>query len=508
MNKMIALGTPLIFGATLTSTATPVSKPNIVFILGDDVAYGDLSCFGQRHFSTRDIDRQAREGRVFSNAYAGASWCAPSRACLLTGMNTAHLNSLGKDAHGVPTKYRPTVAEMLKSNGYATCILGKWHMLEDNQDAGVTDKAPRAQLPWNRGFDVCRIVPWSANLNFPQYFHCGNGQTIPIPENRGADGGDSMKVSNCLKFRPGTYRADGLYVDLNGKTGAELIYSEDYYRKTAREFIRENAQRKQPFFLYYASFLTHRPLITKSLREFAKQPASWTTAHKALAAMTEDLDDSVGEILDELKEQGLEKNTLVIFSSDNGYTAGYYFGHRIWEDDPLFQSKGPWFGGKHGNANGGVHIPFIARGPMVKPGTSERAICYTDFMPTVGELTGARLPGPTDGVSIVPLLQGRDQEQPPHPDMLWTKQSCWYALDGVADQWETDPSLKSTNQFKQIDAALLDERWYAIGFHKTNSTPPLVIRIFDIPADPGMTHDLSYSRPDLCARATVWFRRK
>ena len=187
------------------------AKPNIIFILADDAAYGDLSCFGQKNFSTPNIDRLAREGCVFANAYAGGGWCAPSRSCLLTGMNAAHLNSLEKDARGVPTKYHPTVAQLVKSNGYATCILGKWHMLEDNQDGVIDDKTPRAQLPWNRGFDVCRIVPTSANLNFPQYFHIGDGKTIPIPENKGADGGDSMKSSNCLKLRADTYRADGLY---------------------------------------------------------------------------------------------------------------------------------------------------------------------------------------------------------------------------------------------------------------------------------------------------------
>jgi arylsulfatase A-like enzyme len=490
-------------------------KPNIIFFLVDDAAYRDFSCLGQKQFSTPNIDRLAREGRVFQNAYSGGSWCAPSRSCLLTGMNTAHLNALERDAKGVATKLRPTVAEMLKSAGYATAVVGKWHTLDDNRDLSVCDHvaalrakpdkrkdfaAPPAFMPWNRGFDVCRVFrPVSMYCNFPPFIETGAGQTVAVPENQGDDGVWLYKNYNGI-LKPDSYDKDGYYVTATGKTSATMFFGEDYIRREARNFIRANKDR--PFFLYYATQLTHRPLVTKSLREFKDKPG-WSIHHKALAAMTLEVDDSVGVILDELKQLHLEEQTLIVFASDNGYTAGLYFpGREIWDDDPLFQNKGPWLAGKHCNADGGVAVPFIVWGPgRVTPGKTDRAVCFSDFMSTASELTGAKLPGPTDGISFVPLLQGRDNDQPTHPAMVWTHESCWYTFP-LADSWETNPKLGIKAPLTRIDSTLLDEKWFAVILQKKSGS---VIRLFDITTDPGMKHDVAGEHPELVTRAKAEF---
>jgi arylsulfatase A-like enzyme len=174
----------------------------------------------------------------------------------------------------------------------------------------------------------------------------------------------------------------------------------------------------------------------------------------------------------------------------NGANAEYH-------DDPVFQNKGPWNRGKFITTNGGVITPFIAWGPGRVPSgkSTDRAINHYDFMATAAELSGARLPGPTEGVSYVPLLEGRDGEQPLRNVMEWTGASCRFT-PGIPDDWA---EKKDKKRYKP-DAVLLDEKWYAMRLGET-------VRLFDIMADPGMQHDLSAENPGRCARAMVEFQR-
>lgn len=345
-------------------------KPNIIFILADDLSYGDMSCFGQKKFSTPNIDRMAKEGVVFSHAYAAAPWCAPSRTGLLTGLDCRHHAPFSND------RFQPTVAEALKGAGYATCALGKWHMKEGRRDSwggGRTWKDQKArtnwkQMPWHRGFDVCRIgyrgrfQGSNGNPYFPLRIETGDKEEIPFPANPEID------APTLWKYTPERYDEKGRFLDRTGKDSSQLRDSEDYYREEAVAFMREHSsaagsgRKSEPFFLYYATPLVHGPLNVKQMGGFDDM-TGWSLSHKLWATMVGELDRSVGVILDEVKRLGTEDNTIVIFASDNGYSQWGYFGRPAWTDDPVFQNKGPWNRGKFITTNGGVIVPFIAWGP-------------------------------------------------------------------------------------------------------------------------------------------------
>jgi arylsulfatase A-like enzyme len=482
----------------------PRNKPNVIFILADDLSYWDLSCFGQKQFSTPNIDRLASQGRVFSNAYAGGPWCAPSRTALLTGLNGTHATPLATDANGRGTKFNPTVAQLLKSAGYVTCALGKWHMQEPNESwffGKQTREEQRkaenqAEMPWNRGFDVCRIgYSFGLNPHYPHQLETGDDTEIAIPQN--ADVDDDYMSKNYRS--PVMYDSSGRFVDKSGHDSTHLAYAEDLYRDEALKFIRDN--QSKPFFLYYATPLMHGPLAVKDLGEFKDKPAPWTQAHKLWAGEAKELDKSVGIIVDAVKQLGLDKNTIIFFASDNGYSEWGYFGRKAWSDDPVFQNKGPWNRGKFINTNGGVIVPFIAWGPgLISPGKTDRAINLFDFMATASEMASAKLPGPTDGVSFVPLLQGRDRDQPLRSIMFWP-QSSDYGIE-IPD----DFALADTTEKYLPPSALLDERWYALEFKPKSKALQPTIRLFDIKTDPGCKEDLSAQHKDLCDRAAAAFK--
>jgi arylsulfatase A-like enzyme len=470
------------------------ARPNIIFILADDLSYGDLSCFGQKHFSTPHIDRLAEEGRIFANAYAGGPWCAPSRTALLTGLNTLHFMPPAKG------RFNPTVAEMLKAAGYATCALGKWHMFEPH-DSWFTpkDEAARiagtnwAQMPWHRGFDVCRIgyrcgfLSTNGNPYFPWQIETGDRQEIALPENRQLD-------AACLwKYTASRYDAEGRFLDKSGRNSSQMRYAEDIYRDEAVKFLR--AAHGRPFFLYYATPLVHGPLDVKQLAQF-KDTADWTLRHKLWATMVQELDRSVGILMDEVRKLGLEKNTLVMFASDNGYAEWSYFGRPAWSDDPIFHNKGPWNRGKFITTNGGVIVPMLAWGPGRVPAHSKtsRAVCFYDFLATAAELSGAKPLGSTDGVSFLPLLEGRDSDQPLRPALRWASSSSYW--NGISDDWA---AAKSKTIYRP-DAVLLNEKWYAIKLGQST-------RLFDIAIDPGMEHDVSAGHAELRARAEQEFAK-
>lgn len=508
----------LLLGTLLTAVNaadTAAENPNIIFILADDLSYWDLSLFGQQQFKTPNIDRLGKEGLVFRNAYCGAAWCAPSRTSLLTGRSAAHFTPLEKDENGEWSRFNPTVAEMLKTVGYATSAIGKWHMWEpdDSWNVGNEKGRPEAenwaeqkrltnwrQLPWNRGFDVCRIG-YRAGFNggngnpfYPFRIETGDNEEIRYPENENLSY-SYLNGAQDDKRAPKMFDDQGRFLDMSGKDSSQMRFSEDIYREEALKFIREH--KDQPFYLHYATPLVHGPIAVKSLGRF-KDKEEWSYRHRIWAAMIEnELDQTVGAITDEVKKLGIEKRTIIIFTSDNGYAAWLYLGKDRYEDDPVFHHKGPWNGGKFITTNGGLITPFIAWGPGRVPAgkTTDRAINFYDFMATAAELSGAKLPGSTEGVSYVPLLEGRDNDQPLRNVMEWSGASCRFT-PGIPDDWAKEAGAKRYRP----DAILLDEKWYAIRLGDT-------VRLFDIFEDPGMKHDLSAENPERTARAMVEFER-
>lgn len=375
-------------------TAFVQNHPNIVFILADDMGYGDLGCYGQTRIETPHIDALAAKGIRFTQFYAGTSVCAPSRSSLLTGQHTGHTPIRG-NYEIQPEGQLPlpdtafTIAEMLKTAGYVTGGFGKWGLGYPGSEG----------MPGKQGFD--RFFGYNCQRQSHNYFpdHLWNNSTriayANTPENQ-------------------TY------------------YVPDIIQQKALEFIDSN--NTKPFFLYLAYTLPHAALqlphndslLNYYKNKFKEQPkaipAVWdgkgyqpqAYPHAAYAAMVSKLDNYVGEVVEKLTRLGIEKNTLIIFTSDNGP-------HREGGNDPsFFNSSGGSRGIKRDLYEGGIRTPMIACWPAVitQPGLSNITGAFWDFMPTFAAITGTPVPRHTDGVSLLPTLTG-EGKQITHRFLYW-----------------------------------------------------------------------------------------
>jgi arylsulfatase A-like enzyme len=377
MKRREFLGT-MAGAALVAQTAT---KPNIIFILADDMGYGDAGCYGQRKFATPNIDRLAEEGMRFRQAYAGAAVCAPSRCCLMTGKHTGHARVRGNMGAGktrVPLQPDDvTVAEVLKQAGYRTGVIGKWGLGE----AG-TMGIPNAQ-----GFD-----DWFGFLNqdhaldyYPRHLWDNQREFFP-PGNQGVK---------------------------------EKQYAQDLFTGRALDFLKAN--QRNPFFLYLAYTTPHASsergrdtgdgFVVPSYAPY--QDRDWPRPEKGFAAMMHLLDRDVGKVMARVKELGIDRNTLIIFASDNGPTTDG--GHT----PGFFGSNGGLRGGKSSLYEGGIRVPAIARWPgRIKAGAvSDQVWAFWDFLPTAAELAGVPALAGLDGISITAALFGGLQAQ--HEYLYW-----------------------------------------------------------------------------------------
>jgi arylsulfatase A-like enzyme len=353
-------------------------KPNIIFIMADDLGYGDLGCYGQKVIQTPQIDRLAAEGIRFTQAYA-SSVCAPTRGILMTGLhgghapvrdNIPHYDSYLQDGD-------VTLAERLKQAGYRTGGVGKWSL----GDAGTSGRATR------QGFDM-----WLGYLNqdhahyyYPEYLDDGEGR-----------------------------------LELSGNTESRKHYSHDLMTRRALDFIR--ASKDESFFFYGAYTVPHFAARSEDQTRLpipSDAPYSereWTQTAKNYAAMVTMLDRDVGKIVALVDELGLREKTLIIFTSDNG----------PWGLLPKkFRSAGPLRGVKRDLYEGGIRVPFVARWPGQIPAgrTSQEIVAFWDILPTFVELAGADAPTRTDGVSIVSALKGGAVTKP-HTYLYWDYGHC------------------------------------------------------------------------------------
>ncbi len=353
------------------SAARTDPRPNIIFIMADDLGYGDLGCFGSDKIKTPNIDRLAAEGTRFTHAYAGSPVCAPSRCVLLTGLHTGHARIRdnnpvvggelepfdGGREGGIRlslTTDDRTVAELLKPVGYATGVAGKW---------GVGE-AGSAGTPTKHGFDV-----WLGylNQNHAPYYYTGyldeNEGRREIPENAG---------------------------------GKRAVYSNDLLSDFAVDFVRRHHAR--PFFLYLPYTIPHNLMEVPDLGEYAAR--DWPEDAKIYAAMITRLDGYVGRLMAELKRLGLDEKTLVFFTSDNGPLKG--------DRCELLGSAGGLRGYKSTLYEGGIRVPMIARwtGRVPAGRTSDEPWMFADLFPTCAGL--ARIPAPAglDGRSVLTVLTG------------------------------------------------------------------------------------------------------
>jgi arylsulfatase A-like enzyme len=360
MNRLLALSLALVAAAPSQDR-----KPNIVFILADDLGYGDLGCYGQKRIKTPNLDRMAAEGTRFTQFYAGSTVCAPSRCVLMTGLHTGHCYIRGN----AKVDLRPedvTVAKVLKGAGYATGLCGKWGLGHEGSTG----------TPNKQGFDFFfGYMDQTHAHNYYPTFLMRNEERVGLRNVVPKEGPVGQGVA--------TERVD---------------YSPDLIHKEALAFIEAN--RARPFFLYYASTLPHanneagkQGMEIPDYGDYAKE--NWPDPEKGRAAMISRLDRDVGQVLSKLKELGIEKETLVLFSSDNGP-------HREGGADPdFFDCNGPLKGTKRSLHDGGIRVPMIAHWPgrVLAGRVSDRVWGMVDFLPTAAELSGTRPPGSLDGQS-------------------------------------------------------------------------------------------------------------
>ena len=363
---------------TLTGCETmPVEKvsttklPNIIFIMADDLGYGDLGCFGQKEIKTPNIDRLAAEGMRFTDCYAGSTVCAPSRSVLMTGQHTGHTrvrNNMGKVGgtlvldNGSPQRRVPlelqdiTVAEVLKQAGYATGITGKWGLGEPDNN-GVPNK---------QGFDE-----WFGYLN--------------------------QRRAHTY-YPPYLWHNEQKQIFEGNADGRREKYSHDMFTDFALDFIQRHS--RGPFFLYLPYTIPHAKYEIPSTDPYTDK--SWPADAKVHAAMITRMDGDIGRIMALLKDLTIDNDTLVFFCSDNGAA-------KRW--DGIFDSSGPLRGNKTDLFEGGIRTPMIARWPgKVPAGQTSSAVWYfADLMPTLAELAGIRPPSSIDGISVLPTLLGKAQ---------------------------------------------------------------------------------------------------
>lgn len=373
----------ILIAALTALTLAAADKPNIIFVMADDLGYGDLGCYGQQRIKTPNLDKMAREGIRFTSAYAGSTVCAPSRSALMTGQHTGHTRIRGNARHPL-LPGDVTVAEVLKQAGYKTALIGKWGLGE----AGSTG-TPNAQ-----GFDYFfGYLNQRHAHNYYPTFLWRNDQKVALPNvvpNEDAEG--------------------------SGMASEKKVYSHDLIMDEALKWLDENG--KAPFFLYLAPTLPHanneaRQLGMEIPSDAPYSGENWPQAQKNHAAMITRLDTDVGNVLAKLKELGVDKNTVVFFMSDNG-------AHREGGNDPEFnKSSGPLRGIKRAMYEGGIRVPAIVRWPGVVQASqvSDYPWANWDFLPTAADLAGAKPPANIDGISIAPLLRGK--RQPSHPPFYW-----------------------------------------------------------------------------------------
>lgn len=449
------------------AVAAQPSKPNIIFILSDDLSYVDLGYTGQKLIRTPNIDRLAAEGMRFAEAYSAAPECAPSRAGLMTGLHMGHCRIRCNGVQKPWPGYRNgedgnlksedvTVAEMLKHAGYATGYVGKWGL-------GTPDTEG---APFKKGFDYSfgHYNQNGAHSYYP-WAMWENDHEVPLPENRGYD--IHKKLGTADYDAQGKLLVPGVADPLKATNSQSLIHA------AGMNFIRSH--KDQPFFLYYATQLPHGPLIAPNLGIY--KDMNWPIENKEWAAMVTWMDQCVGEITSLLRELHLEENTLILFASDNGYSASGYFGRKRFEDDPLFKNKGPWPGGKFALYEGGCRVPLMAHWPgHIKPGESRHLLAFYDVMPTLAELAGVASP-PTDGISFAPEMLGQADRQKKHDYLYWE-----------------NGGLTTRGQAVRFGP------WYAM-----RERPQNAMHLYDVERDPGCTQDLAKQHPELVTRAKEMF---
>jgi len=445
-------------------TSQEDGRPNIIFILADDLGYGDLGAYGQKQILTPNLDTMAAEGLRFTDVYAGFTVCAPSRCVLMTGLHTGHAR-VRRNGSGPLQPKDFTVAEMLKDLGYATALIGKWGLGEEESTGA----------PWKQGFDYFfgYLNQGHAHNYWPEFLF-RNGEKVPLNNE--------------------VIRRSEPFSHMGGVATKRVDYSHDLFTDEALQFIDQN--KNDPFFLYLAYTIPHAnneasperaapgaAVIPDSMPEHkeragmevpdagAYQKKDWPGPQKGTAAMISRMDKDVGRLFESLKQHGIDDNTIVFFSSDNGP-------HKEGGNDPYyFRSMGPLQGYKRSLHDGGIRVPMMVRWPgKVAAGeVSDLPWYFADFLPTVADLTGGSLRGEVDGVSVLPTLYGEAQD-------LSNRVMYWGGTEGKyeAARWG---------------------KWKAV-----KETPEAQVELFDLSQDIGEEKNIAAEHPDVAKQMAEFLK--
>jgi arylsulfatase A-like enzyme len=428
------------------------TRPNIVYIMVDDMGYADLGCFGSKVIQTPHIDKLAANGMKFTDAYAGSTVCAPTRSTLMTGYHMGN-TYMRLNTGGCPIRDEDvTVAEVMKAAGYRTGGFGKWG-LGDINTPGVPEK---------QGFDTFfgYYHQIHAHRFYPDYL-IHNGKKVQLPGNQNV----------YQKFR-GTAAVPSTDPD----TGQPTQFTQDIIFEQMKQFIKDAVKSGEPFFCYAPWTPPHAeyklPANDPSWQLYKDKP--WKTDAKVHAAFCSMVDRHAGETIALLKELGVADNTIVFFTSDNGASKRF---------EGSLDSSGPLRGYKRDMHEGGIRTPLIVSWPgKIKPGTTSDLPTYSpDVMPTLAELAGkkaqAAVPNDIDGLSILPTLLGKG-EQEAHDYLYW--------------EWARYDWGKRKLQPNGLMQAVRKGNWKAV---KMGGNKPMLL--YDLSKDLGEKHDLSAKHPDI-----------
>ena len=402
------------FGGGAAEGAPQDRPPNIVFIMADDLGYQHLGAYGQTQIRTPNIDQLAAEGLRFTQVYAGSAVCAPSRSVLMTGLHMGHTPVRGNSG-GIPLRDEDvTVGEVLQDAGYTTGVFGKWGLGEIGTSG----------VPTNQGFDDFAgfLHQIHAHFYYPEYLW-KNEKKWPLP-------------GNDVGGRPAGHPEGRSFS--GDAEGQRSQYAPDEVLEHALNFVRANQDR--PFFLYLSSIIPHVEVAAPEEdvaayrgqfeEAYCSDPragyAGTTEPRATYAAMISHLDRNVGQILALLEALGLEENTIVFFTSDNGAQNDYC------TSSEYFNASGPLRGHKTTMYEGGLRVPMIVRWPekIAAGAVSDQPWYFADVMPTLADLAGAAPPENIDGLSVAPTLLGQG-EQPQHDYLYWELQRGGHLMQAV-----------------------------------------------------------------------------
>jgi arylsulfatase A-like enzyme len=445
-------------------TRTADERPNIIWIMCDDLAWADCGWAGQHKIHTPNIDALACRGVTFTRCYSGSTVCAPSRSSLMQGLHQGHAtvraNMLGGYRHCLQPE-DVTVAHVLKSAGYATGPSGKWGLSNHDQPG----------IPRKMGFDeFCGYLNQRHAHNYYPTHLWHNEEHLEFPQHEG-----------FRPRQPRIYDEKGHFTGNGMKDPSQARYSFDVYAEASRRFIREHAD--EPMFVYLAYTPPHGVLVAPELGPYTH--LDWPTIeHKEWAAMITHMDEEVGRLVRLLRKLDIYENTLIFFCSDNGYSPFDAIPAEKREAgapdlDGFFHHRGPFRGGKGDLHEGGLRVPALAHWPAQIHGArqSDIAWAFWDLLPTAAELARADDVPPNDGLSIVPTLLGDEASQPEHDFLYWE----FFGADGLEQSAVIGP------------------------YRAWRGNAEMPIEVHDVTTDGMETRDLAAERPEIVEQARERF---